>query len=41
MEIYEDDAATYAISEPFPVDEYVLVLSGKLVLTDARGTVHE
>ena len=41
MEIYEDDAATYAISEPFPHDEYVLVLSGKLILTDARGGLHE
>ena len=38
---HEDDAATYAISDPFPVDEYVLVLSGKLILTDARGTAHE
>ena len=41
MEIYEDDAATYAIKEPFPVDEYVQVLSGKLILTDSRGTLHE
>ncbi len=41
MEIYEDNAATYAISAPYPVDEYVLVLSGKLILTDSRGTEHE
>ena len=41
MEIYEDNAATYAISDPFPVDEYVLVQSGKLILTDSRGTLHE
>ena len=41
MEIYEDDAATFAVSEPFPHDEYVLVLSGKLILTDSRGTLHE
>ena len=41
MEIYEDNAATFAISDPFPVDEYVLVLSGKLILTDSRGTLHE
>ncbi len=40
-EVYEDNAATYAISDPFPVDEYVLVLSGKLILTDSRGTLHE
>ncbi len=41
MEIYEDNAATFAISDPFPVDEYVQVLSGKLILTDSRGTLHE
>ncbi len=41
MEIYEDDAATFAVTDPFPFDEYVLVLSGKLILTDAEGQVHE
>lgn len=41
MEIYEDDAAAYAIREPYPVDEFVLVLSGKLILTDSLGTEHE
>ena len=41
MEIYEDDPATFAIADPFPFDEYVLVLSGKLVLTGAGGQVHE
>jgi uncharacterized cupin superfamily protein len=41
MEIYEDDAATYAVTEPFPFDEFVLVMSGKLILTDARGQVQE
>ena len=41
MEIYEDNAATYKIHEPFPVDEYVQVISGKLVLTDSNGQVHE
>jgi hypothetical protein len=41
LEVYEDDAATYAIDQPFPFDEYVLVLSGKLILTDAGGQVHE
>ena len=41
MEIYEDEPATFAITEPFPFDEYVLVLSGKLILTDAGGQVHE
>ena len=33
--------ATFAIAEPFPVDEYVMVLSGKLILTDADGQVQE
>jgi uncharacterized cupin superfamily protein/ketosteroid isomerase-like protein len=41
MEIYEDDPATFAITDPFPFDEFVLVLSGKLILTDADGQVHE
>ena len=41
MEVYEDVAGTYAIREPFPHDEYVLVLSGKLILTDANGALHE
>ncbi len=41
VEVYEDDPATFAISQPFPVDEYVLVLNGKLILTDANGKVQE
>ena len=41
MEIFEDNAASYKINDPFPVDEYVLVMSGKLVLTVSQGTVHE
>ena len=41
MEVYEDGPATFAITDPFPYDEYVLVLSGKLVLTDAGGEAHE
>ena len=41
MEIYEDEPATFGITDPFPIDEYVLVLSGKLILTDAGGQVHE
>ena len=41
VEIYEDDPATFAITEPFPVDEYVMVLSGKLILTDAQGQAQE
>jgi len=41
MEIYEDGPAAFAIAEPFPFDAYALVLSGKLILTDAGGQVHE
>jgi len=41
LEIYEDGPATYAAGGPFPVDEFVLVMSGKLILTDAGEQVHE
>jgi uncharacterized cupin superfamily protein len=41
MEVYEDDQATFAVTDPFPFDEFVWVLSGKLILTDAGGQVHE
>jgi uncharacterized cupin superfamily protein len=41
LEIYEDGPATYAITDPFPIDEFVLVMSGKLILTDAGGRVQE
>jgi len=39
MEIFEHGPATFASA--FSYDEYVLVLSGKLILTDAGGQVHE
>ena len=41
VEIVEDGPATLAIVEPFPVDEYVMVMSGKLILTDADDQVQE
>jgi uncharacterized cupin superfamily protein len=41
IRVYEDEAATFAINEPFPYDEFVMVLSGKLVLTDAADRVQE
>jgi hypothetical protein len=41
LEIYEDGPATCAPGGPFPVDEFVLVMSGKLILTDAGGRVQE
>jgi uncharacterized cupin superfamily protein len=40
-EVYEDSPATFNISEPFPHDEYVLILSGKLILTGADGVSQE
>ena len=40
-EVYEADAAMLAISDPFPYDEFIYVLSGKLILTDATGAVSE
>jgi hypothetical protein len=36
-EVYEDDALKMTISEPFPHDEYIYVLSGELILTDSAG----
>ena len=39
VEVFEDDPGTHAIVDPFPVDEFVTVLSGKLILTNADGHV--
>jgi len=36
-EVYEDDAHKRTVSEPFPHDEYIYVLSGELILTDTAG----
>jgi len=36
-EVYEDDAYKMTITEPFPHDEYIYVLSGELILTDTAG----
>ena len=41
IEVYEDEPATFAITQPFPYDEFVMVVSGKLILTDAAGLVQE
>lgn len=41
MEIYEDDPATFRFDEPFLYDEFILILSGKLVLTGADGESQE
>jgi uncharacterized cupin superfamily protein len=40
-EVYEDEAATFNIGEPYPIDEFVLILSGKLILTAADGVAQE
>ena len=41
IEVYEDEPASLAITQPFPYDEFVMVVSGKLILTDAAGRVQE
>jgi hypothetical protein len=41
MEVYEDDAATFNFGEPSLFDEFVLVLSGKLILTGIDGVSQE
>ncbi len=41
LEVYEDSPATFKIDEPYSFDEYVTILSGKLILTDADGVAHE
>jgi len=41
VEVYEAEAAKLAITDPFPYDEFIYVLSGKLILTDATGAVSE
>ena len=35
--LYGAEAARLSVSEPFPYDEYVLVLSGKVTLTSDAG----
>ena len=39
VEVYEAEPAKLKIDEPWPYDEFIYLLSGKLVLTDARGKV--
>jgi uncharacterized cupin superfamily protein len=39
--VYEDEVGTFAIPNPFPYDEFVMVVSGKLTLTDATDQVQE
>jgi uncharacterized cupin superfamily protein len=35
--VYESEAAVIDISDPFPYDEYVLVLEGEVTLTSTEG----
>ncbi len=39
VEVYEAEPAKLKIDEPWPYDEFIYVLSGKLVLTDSTGEV--
>ena len=41
VEVYEAEPAKLKIDEPWPYDEFVYLLSGKLILTDAQGEVTE
>ena len=41
LEVYEDDPATFRVDEPYLFDEFVMVLSGKLILTAADGVSQE
>ena len=40
-EVYEAQPAKLKIDEPWPYDEFIYLLSGKLILTDAKGEVTE
>ena len=39
VEVYEAEPAKLKVDEPWPYDEFIYVLSGKLVLTDSTGEV--
>jgi uncharacterized cupin superfamily protein len=39
--VWEADASTIAITEPLDYDEFMIILSGKLILTDEQGTATE
>jgi uncharacterized cupin superfamily protein len=41
IEVLEDDAATFRVDEPFVYDEFVVILSGKLILTASDGISQE
>jgi len=39
VEVYAAEPAKLKIDEPWPYDEFIYLLSGKLILTDAKGEV--
>lgn len=41
VEVYEAEPAKLKVDEPWPYDEFITLLSGKLVLTDEKGKVQE
>lgn len=41
VEVYQAEPAKLKVDEPWPYDEFIHLLSGKLVLTDAKGRVTE
>jgi len=41
VEVYEAEPAKLKIDDPWPYDEFIYLLSGKLILTDAKGKVTE
>ena len=41
VEVYEAEPAKLKIDDPWPYDEFIYLLSGKLILTDAKGDVTE
>jgi uncharacterized cupin superfamily protein len=41
IEVYEDAPSKLRIAEPFTYDEFVHIVSGKLILTDAQGRAQE
>ena len=41
VEVYEDDPGTYLFDDPFIYDEFVSILSGKLIMTPTGGEPQE
>ncbi len=41
VEVYEDDPATFLFDDPFIYDEFVTILSGKLIMTPTGGEPQE